>query len=94
MYWTKRQTSLGHRWRAVLLRYYPAALQVFSGLTTLIVLEFIRKYPTPPEAAQLSWDDFRTFVGQQRYTRPAKLPEYYARLQAVSPVATADTVQI
>ena len=31
---------------------------------------------------------------QHRYTRPAKLPEYYARLQAVSQVATTDTVQI
>jgi len=33
-------------------------------------------------------------VGQHHYTRPAKLPDYYARLQAVSPVATADTVRI
>ena len=94
MYWTKRQTSLSNRLRSVLLRYHPAALEIFSGLTTLITLEFIRKYPTPQEAAQLSWDDFRAFVGQHRYTRPAKLPEYYARLQAVSQVATADTVQI
>ena len=94
MYWTKRQTSLSNRLRAVLLRYYPAALQVFSGLTTLIALEFIRKYSSPQEAAGLSWDDFRAFVGQHHYTRPAKLPEYYARLQAVSQVATADTVRI
>jgi hypothetical protein len=33
-------------------------------------------------------------VGQHRYTRPTKLPEYYAQLQAVSQVATTDTVQI
>jgi len=36
MYWTKRQTSLSNRLRSVLLRFYPAALEIFSGLTTLI----------------------------------------------------------
>jgi hypothetical protein len=94
MFWTKERTRLVNRLQSVLLRYYPAALQVFSGLTTLIALEFIRKYPTPQEAAQLTWDDFQAFVGQHRYTRPAQLPAYFAQLQAVSQVATADTVQI
>ena len=38
LYWTKPQTSLSNRLRSVLLRYFPAALQVCSGLTTLITL--------------------------------------------------------
>jgi transposase len=42
---TRASTRLSNRLRAVLLRYYPAALQVFPDLSTQIALEFIRTAP-------------------------------------------------
>ena len=48
---TRASTRLSNRLRSVLLRYYPAALQVFPDLSTQIALEFIRTYPTPEAAA-------------------------------------------
>ncbi len=47
-------TRSSNQLRAVLLRYYPAALHVFSGLTTQIAPEFVRAYPTPQAAKALS----------------------------------------
>ena len=94
MYWTKSQTRLTNRLRAVLQRYYPASLEVFSSLAALIALEFIRKYPTPQDAAELSWPDFQDFAKKHRYTRRKQLPARFATLQAVSPVASPETVEI
>jgi transposase len=93
-YLTRSNTRLNNRLRAVLLRYYPAALQVFSSLTSLIALEFVRAYPTPQAARALSIADFKLFARQHRYPNPQRLPACYARLQADCPQADSDTVSV
>lgn len=91
-YLTRSTTRLSNRLRAVLLRYYPAALHVFSDLTTQIALHFIQTYNTPCVAAELSYAQFEAFARQHRYPNPSKLPECFARLQQEHPLACPEIV--
>jgi transposase len=91
---TRASTRLSNRLRAVLLRYYPAALQVFPDLSTQIALEFIRAYPTPQAAARLTFAEFVDFAQQQGYSHPKKLPRCYARLKRDYPETSPETVSI
>jgi len=91
---TRQTTRLSNRLRAVLLRYYPAATQVFSSLRTQIALQFIRTYPTPQAAAALTWAEFQAFAQQHGYRRPKKLPGRFARLQGDFPQASPETVLV
>lgn len=84
-YLTKSLVQQTNRLRAVLLRYYPAALEVFSGLDVQITLAFIQAYPTPAAAAALSWAEFQAFATAQRYPNPKRLTACFARLQADYP---------
>lgn len=90
---TRDIVRLTNRLRAVLLRYHPAAVEVF-GLATQIGAQFIQAYPTPQAAGALTFADFRAFAEQHNYTHTKKLPTYFARLQAVHPEATAETVLV
>jgi len=92
MHLTRHITAMSNRLWAVLCRYYPAAITVFSELTAQIELAFILAYPTPQAAAQLTWTEFQAFAARQRYTQPRKLPAAFARLQQPQPQADADTV--
>jgi len=83
-----------NRLRETLLRYYPAAVYLFSKLCLPISLEFIRTYPTPADAEALTLEAFREFARQHRYPRPARLPARYARLQRPWPQANEETVLI
>ena len=87
MYLTKQTTRTSNRLTSVLNRYYPAALQVFSGLQTFVTLAFIQAYPTPQAAAELSLEAFVAFVKQHRYPNHSRLPGCYARLQQPRPLA-------
>lgn len=91
---TRNNVRLSNRLRAVLLRYYPAPVQVFSKLNIPITLEFVRAYPTPQAAAALSFEQFRAFARQHRYTQLKKLPGCFARLQAPQPEAALEVVHI
>ena len=91
---THDSVRLSNRLRRVLLRYYPAALALFTDFTTQISLEFVQAYPTPQAASDLSCEDFRSFMVTHGYPRPRELPRRFARLQAPQPQATADTVQV
>ena len=91
---TRQVLRLSNRLRAVLLRYYPAAVQVFSSLHTQIALHFICAYPTPQAAAALTWAEFQTFTKQHRYPNPRKLPARFARLQADYPPSSPETVLV
>jgi transposase len=91
---TKSARRLSNRLRAVLLRYYPAVLNMFSSWPTKIALEFVRAFPTPEEAENVSPDEFQRFARQHRYPNPKRLPACFARLQAPQPEATQDTVEI
>ena len=70
-----------NRLRAVLLRYYPVALELFSKLDGPVTLAFIRTYPTPQASAELTFDQLRTFLSQQHHCQRKKWAEYYGRLQ-------------
>lgn len=90
-YLTKQKVRCSNRLRAVLLRYYPVALQLFGLWSSQISLAFIQHYPTPQAATGLRWDDFVAFAGQHRYPT-AKLPACFARLQEPQPQASPETV--
>lgn len=83
-----------NRLRAVLLRYYPAALTVFGRLDAQITLHFLQAYNTPQAAASLSWSDFEAFARQHRYPAPKKLPACFARLQQHHLEASPETVLV
>jgi transposase len=91
---TQQSTRLSNRLRAVLLRYYPAATQVFSHLRTQIALHFIATYPTPQAATALTWAEFQAFAQQHGYRHPKKLPARFARLQADFAQASPETVLV
>jgi transposase len=94
MFLTRDVVRLSNRLQSLLLRYYPAALVVFSDLTAQITLAFLQAYPTPAAAQALSYTDFVAFAHQHRYPRPKTLPECYRRLQTPQPQATPDTVAV
>lgn len=93
-YLTRMGVSATNRLRAVLLRYYPAALESFGHLRSQIALKFIQTYPTPQAAQALTLDELKAFAMAQGYTRPRRLPAYLAALQAPQPQATPETVFI
>lgn len=93
-HFTRNITRLSNRMRAVLVRYYPAALNVFSELTRPITLHFLKQYPTPNAAAALTFDEFQAFARQHRYPRPGNLRQRFALLNAPQPQAGHDTVLV
>lgn len=78
---THAANRLANRLRAILLRYYPAALELFSGLLVPTTLAFIGRYNTPQALAVLSYEEFAAFARQQGYTKRQGLLDCYARLQ-------------
>jgi transposase len=93
-YLTREVVRLSNRLRAVLLRYYPGALEVFASWPSQIGLELIRSYPTPQDAQVLTVAQFRAFARQHRYPKPGRIPGCYARLQAPRPQAVSTIVTI
>lgn len=84
---------LSNQLRAVLLRYYPVALTVFSsGLTSQIAPEFILAYPDPRSAEQLSLKEFTAFAKAHHYPNAERLAQCYARLHAQPVQASPDVV--
>jgi transposase len=92
LYLSRSCVRLGNRLRSVLLRYYPAALEIFYHLDAHITLEFIRAFPTPQKAAELDLEGFQAFARQHRYPRPGQLVRRFAKLQATRISAAPATV--
>ncbi len=87
----KQIVRLSNQLRALLLRYYPAALYVFkSGLTSQIAPEFVLAYPDPQTAKGLNLAEFKTFAKAHRYPNAEKLLSCYERLQADYPPTPPD----
>lgn len=78
--------------RALLLRYYPQALTVFSDLP--ITLSFVATYPSPQAAQALSKDQFYAFLKEHRHSRPAVWTQLYAALQGPAWEPDQDLTQI
>ena len=87
---TTEIVRLTNRQRAVLQRYYPVALDLFSGLKTQIAQHFIRQYPDPQTAAELAKEEFLDFLKQHRYPKRGRLPGILAKLQQPYPEAAAE----
>jgi transposase len=77
---TKTLIAYTNRLHAVLQRYYPQALALFSDIQTQICLQFLISYPTPDAALELGYEQFASFCRSQGYTAPKRIPELYARL--------------
>jgi transposase len=91
----KQVNQFSNQLRAVLLRYYPAALRIFStGLTSQITPAFILAYPTPQAARGLSYLEFETFAREHGYPKPQQLRGCFARLHEPYPEASPETVQV
>ena len=93
LYLTRSAVRLSNRLRAVLLRYYPAAVNVFSSLDGVVTLEFLRAYPTPQAAAALNRDDFEAFARRHGYIQTKYLPACFARLQTPQPEASTAVIE-
>lgn len=92
LFLTTEELRLANKLRSLLGRYYPAALVIFSDITTQIALQFVQAYPTPQAALALSYDAFVAFATEHGYRRPRDLSACYARLQQVQPEALPTTV--
>jgi transposase len=93
-YMTKQIWQTGNRLRAALVRYYPAALEVFSTLDSPISLAWIIQYPTPQAARAVSYAEFKTFAKEHHHSQPKKWAACYARLQRTQVTASAEIAQV
>ena len=79
-YLTRSQGRLSNRIRALLVRYYPVALTVFSTLSAQITLRFLQRYPVPQAVRSLTWSEFEAFALEHNYPHPRKLPVISSRI--------------
>jgi transposase len=93
-YLNKELWQLGNRLRAILVRYYPTALEMFSSLDSPISLSWIRAYPTLAAAQAVSYEEYQAFLKAHHHTRTQAWAASYARLQAAQVQAAADIVEI
>jgi hypothetical protein len=61
---TRRVVGLTNRQRTLLLRYFPAAAELFTTLKAPIAQHFIHAFPSPQEALRLDLEQFRAFAKQ------------------------------
>ena len=84
---TEAITRQGNRLRAMLLRYYPQAEELFSQLIQPITLHFLAAYPTPAAARALTYKQFTAFCRSHDYTQTKHLPQCYRHLHQPFPEA-------
>lgn len=89
---TRRIVGLTNRQRTLLLRYFPAAADLFTSLKTPIAQHFIQAFPSPQEAASLDLEQFRGFAKQHHYIHYHKLPAVLAKLHQPYPQADPDII--
>ena len=59
----------GNRLRSLLLRYYPAALDAFPHLDSVVFLAFLQAFPTLRQAQDVSFEQLKIFLRQQHHTQ-------------------------
>ncbi len=87
----RRQTN---HLRALLLRYYPLAAELFSKLDSPIALAFLQAYPTLAAAQALSPSQFQAFLREHHYPQPAKWATLYSELTQAQLTPLPDTVAL
>jgi transposase len=82
----QQKVKLVNQLTVQLKSYYPAALQLFSGLDQEITLSFLERYPTPGKGAAASLAEILEFFKGQGYShrRRAPLVHEILRKQALS----------
>jgi len=80
--------------RAILVRYYPAMLDIFSRLDSPTSLAFLEAYPIPQEAVRLTYEQFTQFLRVHHHTHRAKWATMYAQLNHDYPQAHSDTIAV
>jgi transposase len=90
-YLNKQISQTANRLWAALIRYYPTALDIFSGLDSPVSLAWICQYPTPELAQAVPYAEFQAFLRQQHHTQTQKWAGCYARLMAPQ-VRAADEI--
>lgn len=91
-YLTRQIVGLTNRQRALLLRYYPVAADLFTTLKAPIAQHFIRAFPSPRDAGRLDLEQFRTFIKQHHYVHYHKLPGILAKLHQPYPQAAPEII--
>lgn len=74
-----------NRLRAILLRYYPAALDAFPHLDSLVGLAFVQAYPTLQQAQALGFEQLKLFLREHHHTQVRSWPTIYAALHSDHP---------
>ena len=74
-----------NRLRAILLRYYPAILEAFPQLNSVVFLAFLQAFPTLQQAQSLSFEQLKTFLREHHHTQSHSWPKIYAALHGDLP---------
>ena len=88
----EERTAKLNELRSILKVHYPAVLGVFADLDSIIMLEFLRKYPTQNQMRKLTERRFRTWLGRHHYNRPSRVDDMVACIKQ-PPLPIADHLQ-
>jgi transposase len=80
----------GNRLRSILLRYYPAALEAFPNLDSVVCLAFLQVYPTLQQVQGLRFEQLQLFLREHHHTQRRSWPKIYAALHADHPPSNAE----
>jgi transposase len=79
-----------NRLRSILLRYYPAVLEAFPHLDSVVGLAFVQTYPTPQQAQALSFEQLKVFLREHHHTQSRTWPGIYAGLHTDHPQSSPE----
>ncbi len=91
-FWTKNAVALSNRLRSSLLRYYPAAIEVFRTWPSPIACHFVITYPTLEEARKMSYEEFKEFAKSHGHSQPSYWLRSYERIFDDYPIAASEIV--
>ncbi len=74
--------------------YYPAALQLFSGLDHEITLAFLERYPTPKMGALATEKEIYDFFREQGYSHYKRASQVYTVLQQPALESPQEMVEV
>jgi hypothetical protein len=84
----REQRRLANQLTYELQMYYPAAIDLFKQVHSLISLAFLEFCPTPQAALALTREELEVFLLSQNYRHMGRLDILYNTLQTPMPTAT------
>ena len=75
------RVALANQLRAELEAFWGGAALLFSEIDCAISLAFLKRYPSPPDAARLGEKRLESFLSQNRYCGGKSAPELLQRLR-------------